>query len=62
MSTVLLAAAHVFFETYQGECHSTLGMRQGLSSHIEGGFPKIRSIGVLIFRGNQSVGFLFLYA
>ena len=38
MSTVLLATAHVFFETHQGECHSTLGMRYGLSSRIEGGF------------------------
>ena len=63
MSTVLLATAHVFFDTYQGECNSTLGMRQGLSSHIEGGFPQIRSIGVLIFHGNQSVFFfVFLYA
>ena len=38
MSTVLLATAHVFFETHQGKCHSTLGMRYGLSSRIEGGF------------------------
>ena len=38
MSTVVLATAHVFFETHQGKCHSTLGMRHGLSSRIEGGF------------------------
>ena len=43
MSTVVLATAHVFFETHQGECRSTLGMRQGLSSRIEGGFS--RSVG-----------------
>ena len=40
---VVLATAHVFFETHQGECRSTLGMRQGLSSRIEGGFS--RSVG-----------------
>ena len=38
MSTVVLATAHVFFETHQGECRSTLGTRHGLSSRIEGGF------------------------
>ena len=58
MSIVVLAMAHVFFETHQGECRSTLGMRQGLSSRIEGGFPGrlVKSM----FCGNQSVGFLRL--
>ena len=37
MSTVLLATAHVFFETHQGECRSTLGMRQGFPLY-SGGF------------------------
>ena len=44
MSTGLLAAAHVFFETYQGECDSTLGMRQGF----------------LLYSGGFSVGFFTL--
>ena len=54
MSTVVLATAHVFFETHQGECRSTLGTRHGLSSRIEGGFPGrlVKSM----FCGNQSVG------
>ena len=43
MSTVVLATAHVFFETHQGECRSTLGTRHGLSPRIEGGFS--RSVG-----------------
>ena len=50
MSTVVLATAHVFFETHQGECHSTLGMRYGLSSRIEGVFP-FRLV-MLMFCGN----------
>ena len=38
MSTVVLATAHVFFETHQGECHSTLGMRYGFLPHRRGVF------------------------
>ena len=40
MSTVVLATAHVFFETHQGECHSTLGMRYGFLLY-SGGFSII---------------------
>ena len=55
MSTVVLATAHVFFETHQGECRSTLGTRHGLSFRIEGRFS--RSVGeVDVFAVNQSVG------
>ena len=38
MSTVVLATAHVFFETHQGKCHSTLGMRYSFLPYRRGVF------------------------
>ena len=38
MSTVLLATAHVLFETYQGKCHFTLGNATRFILLYRGGF------------------------
>ena len=50
MSTVVLATAHVVFETHQGKCHSTLGMRYGFLPYRRGVFH-FRLV-MLMFCGN----------